>query len=68
MSTFPTTFVSADWSKDERKRSVHVADLRGRRIRQEGAGWSLNTMLALARKRDGPVLAGVYYVNLFHIM
>ena len=59
MSTSPTTFVSADWSKDERKRSVHVADLRGRRIRQEGAGWRLDTILALARKQDGPVLVGV---------
>lgn len=52
-------FVSADWSKKKEKRSVHVADLRGRRIRYEGTGWILRTLLDLARDRDGPVLVGV---------
>ena len=52
-------FVSANWSEKEKRRSVHVADLRGRRIRCEGTGWTLKTLLDLAREQDGPVLVGV---------
>ena len=58
----PTFFVSADWSKDESKRSVHVADLDARRIRREVcAGWNLKRLLELAGKlaRRGSVLVGV---------
>lgn len=52
-------FVSANWSKKERERSVHVADLHGRRIRHEGTCWTLKTLLDLARDQDGAVLVGV---------
>ena len=46
-------FVSANWSKQEEKRSVHVADLRSRRIRYKGTGWTLKALLDLARAQDG---------------
>ena len=55
-------FISADWSKQPRKRSVYVADLRERRISkpQEPPGeWSLASLLALARRLSGRVLIGV---------
>ncbi len=55
-------FLSADWSKDAKKRSVHVADLHERRIRYaECGGWNLAKLLALARKYAhwGPVLIGI---------
>ena len=44
--SFPRVFVSADWSKDSNKRSVHVADLEQRRIwREERSHWDLQTVL-----------------------
>ena len=55
-------FVSADWSKDHRKRSVHVADLENRRIwREEGRGWDLQALLKRAGElaRRGSVLVGI---------
>jgi len=58
----PAVFISADWSKDPRKRSVHVADLGQRRIwRPEDGRWDLGTVLELARclARRGPVLVGL---------
>ena len=54
-----SAFISADWSKEEEKRSVHIADPHGRRIRYKGTGWTLKTLLDLARDQDGPVLVGV---------
>ena len=59
-----TIFISADWSKDPRKRSVFVAYLEERRIGREPpgpSGWNLETLLALARKlsKRGSVLIGV---------
>ena len=59
-----TCFISADWSKDPRKRSVYVACLDERQIRKAYPGpngWNLETMLALAREqsRHGRVLVGV---------
>lgn len=59
---FPAFFVSADWSKDKRKRSVHVADLATRRIRRpESSGWTLEALLNLAANlaQRGPVLVGI---------
>ena len=61
-SSFPAFFVSADWGKNAGKRSVHVADLPGRRIwREEYSGWTLTTLLKLAGKlaRRGSVLVGI---------
>lgn len=61
-SSFPTFFVSADWSKDHRKRSVHVAHLPARRIwREECRGWTLSALLTLAARlaERGSVLVGV---------
>ena len=59
----PTAFfLSADWSKDAGKRSVHVADVHERRIRcAECGGWNLAKLLASARERAhrGPVLIGI---------
>ena len=55
-------FLSADWSKEAKKRSVHVADVHGRRIRcAECGGWNLAKLLASARERAhrGPVLIGI---------
>ena len=55
-------FVSADWSKDRRKRSVHVADLRSRRIwREESDDWNLQTLLKRASELAlrGSVLVGI---------
>ena len=56
-------FVSADWSKDARKRSVHVAMPRTRCIRrEENTDWSLEALLKLARglkEEVGPVLLGM---------
>ena len=55
-------FVSADWSKDRRKRSVHVADLRSRRIwREERDDWNLQTLLKRASELAlrGSVLVGI---------
>ena len=55
-------FLSADWSKDANKRSVHVADVHERRIRcAECGGWNLAKLLASARERAhrGPVLIGI---------
>ena len=55
-------FVSADWSKNARKRSVHVADVHRCCIRHENeASWSLTTLLSLARRlaHRGPVLVGI---------
>ena len=59
---FPAFFVSADWSKDTRKRSVHVADLSARRIRRpESNKWTLEALLRLAAElaQRGPVLVGI---------
>ena len=58
----PRFFVSADWSKDPRKRSVYVADLKHRRIQSEARpDWGLDTLLALAERlcSQGSVLVGV---------
>ena len=58
----PAFFVSADWSKDTRKRSVHVADLAARRIRRpQNQDWTLTALLHLATElaRRGSVLVGV---------
>ncbi len=56
-------FISADWSKDARKRSVHVARTRTRCIRrEESTDWNLEALLRLARKLEkevGPVLIGM---------
>ena len=56
-------FISADWSKDARKRSVHVAKLHTRCIRPaEDPAWDLKKLLQLARKLKeevGPVLLGM---------
>ena len=55
-------FVSADWSVDDGKRSVHVADTAGPSIRYEkNRGWSLGKLLDLGRRlsSEGPVLVGV---------
>ena len=60
--TTPVFFISADWSKDERKRSVHTADLRNRRIwREECAGWNLQALLKRAGEltKRGAVLVGI---------
>lgn len=56
-------FISADWSKDARKRSVHVAMPRTRCIRrEENTAWDLEALLQLARELKeevGPVLLGM---------
>ena len=56
-------FVSADWSKDTGKRSVHVAMPRTRCIRRaKSTAWSLAALLQLARELKeeiGPVLLGM---------
>ena len=57
-------FVSADWSKDAGKRSVHVAMPRTRCIRRaKSTAWSLAALLQLARElkeeTGGPVLLGM---------
>jgi hypothetical protein len=58
----PRFFVSADWSKDPRKRSVHVADLSERLIyRKAQPDWALGSLTALARQLSerGSVLIGI---------
>ncbi len=58
----PGIFVSADWSKDPKKRSVHVADLGNRRIQAiSGRRWDLAALLDLAGgyTHRGPVLIGL---------
>lgn len=61
--TNPTAFfLSADWSKDAKKRSVHVADIHARRICcAERSDWDLAKLLALAREKaqHGPALIGI---------
>ena len=57
-------FISADWSKDPRKRSVYVADIANRTIRKAhpgSTGWNLDSLLSLAREcsGQGSVLIGV---------
>lgn len=56
-------FISADWSKDAGKRSVHVAMPRTRCIRRaKSTAWSLAALLQLARElkeETGPVLLGM---------
>lgn len=63
IDTNPTAFfLSADWSKDAKKRSVHVADIHARCIRcAERRGWNLAKLLALAREKAqrGPALIGI---------
>ena len=59
-----TIFISADWSKDPRKRSVYVADITNRRIHKASpgsTGWNLDSLLSLAREHSsrGRVLVGV---------
>jgi hypothetical protein len=59
---FPAAFVAADWSKDPRKRSVHVVDFEERSIRRaESPRWTLTALLDLARdlRGAGPVLVGL---------
>ena len=58
----PRFFVSADWSKNPRKRSVYVADLSERLIYREArSDWALPSLMALSRQlsEQGPVLVGV---------
>ena len=60
--SFPAFFVSADWGKDARKRSVHVADLSRRRIwREERDDWNLTRLLKLSigLAERGSVLVGL---------
>ena len=57
-------FVSADWSKDKRKRSVYVADRKEKCVRKVtrcGKSWDLDSLLDLAKNlsRDGSVLIGI---------
>ena len=55
-------FLSADWSKSPERRCVYLAELRRRRLvkpAEPPGGWSLASMLALARKLPGRVLVGV---------
>ena len=57
-------FISADWGKDTRKRSVYIADRGGQCIRRPkppDAGWNLDALLSLAKSllRNGPVLIGI---------
>ena len=57
-------FISADWSKDPRKRSVYVAHFANRRIRKVhpgSTGWNLDSLLSLACEYSsrGRVLVGV---------
>lgn len=63
MTSVPGAFISADWSKDERKRSVHVAMPRTRCIRRaRSTARSLSALLRLARELKeevGPVLLGM---------
>ena len=56
-----THFISADWSKDAKKRSVHVADIHERRIRHPQCDdWTLEKLLELAHEVGrGPVLVGI---------
>ncbi len=57
-----SSFISADWSKDSKKRSVWVADMQARRLRKaEPPGWDFKSVLGLAKTlRDaGPVLIGI---------
>ena len=64
---FPLTFISADWGKPERKRSVHVTTVySGERTAIEHKrcpAWSLPRLLELAKERTketrGPALIGV---------
>lgn len=59
------TFISADWSKDPKKRSVYTADIANKRIQKEKypgtEGWNLKSLLELAKQfsQSGPVLVGV---------
>ena len=61
----PLTFISADWGKSEKKRSVHIATVTGPGKAEIAAGsppkngWSLEGLLALATSMRGPVLIGV---------
>ncbi len=58
----PRFFVSADWSKDTRKRSVYVADLSKCLIYREARpDWALGSLMALATQlaQSGSVLVGV---------
>ena len=62
MESQPRFFVSADWSKDPRKRSVYVADLSKRLIyRETRPDWALGSLMALAGQlsEQGSVLVGV---------
>ena len=62
MESQPRFFVSADWSKDPRKRSVYVADLSKRLIyRETRPDWALGSLMSLARQlsKQGSVLVGI---------
>ena len=56
-------FVSADWSKNQKKRSVYIADIEERTIRKAptSGNWNLKALLDLANdlRQNGPVLIGV---------
>ena len=59
-----SSFISADWSKNPKKRSIWVADIEARRLRKadpEPSGWDFKSVLGLAKTlRDaGPVLIGI---------
>ena len=59
----PAFFVSADWSRAARKRTVYVADLTRRQVRQATTdmGWTLSALLAYCRRlvESGAVLVGI---------
>ncbi len=57
-------FISADWSKDPKNRSVYLADLQERHIRKaepSESSWDLTALLDLAeyRARDGSAMIGI---------
>ena len=56
-----THFISADWSKDAKKRSVHVTDIHERHIHHPQCDdWTLEKLLGLARELgQGTVLLGM---------
>lgn len=58
----PRAILSADWSKDPRKRSVHSVDVASRQIVElERADWDLGSLLGEARRHagTGPVLVAM---------
>ena len=59
---YPRFFLSADWSKEPRKRAVYIADLKERRIcREARSDWKLDSLIGLGEElsAEGSVLVGV---------